>query len=256
MALWVRFDYQGTTGFGTASGNIVSIHEGNMFDNPQPTGKTLKLDEVSLLTPSIPTKMIALWNNFRMLAEKLGLSRPPEPLYLLKGGNSFFPHGQNIRKPSSYDGKVVFEGELGIVIGKQLTGADEEEAEAGIFGYTVVNDVTAAEIINRDNSFAQWVRAKSYDTFGVFGPVIATGIKPESLSVQTVLNGEERQNYPISDIVFPPVKLVSLISHDMTLMPGDVIACGTNVGVGSMKPGSLVEVTIDGIGTLSNTYAA
>ena len=256
MVHWVRFEYRGTTDFGTVSDGVVSIYEGNMFDSPQPTGKTVKLEEVNLLTPSQPTKMIALWNNFRMLAEKLGLSRPPEPLYLLKGGNSFFPHGQNIRKPTSYDGKVVFEGELGIVIGKQLTGVSETEAEAGIFGYTVVNDVTAAEIINRDTSFAQWVRAKSYDTFGVFGPVIAAGIKPDLLTVRTVLNGEERQHYPISDMVFQPVKLVSLLSHDMTLMPGDVIACGTNVGVGSMKPGSHVEVTIDGIGTLSNTYAA
>ncbi|MBU6460360.1 MAG: fumarylacetoacetate hydrolase family protein [Proteobacteria bacterium] len=256
MVHWVRFEYRGTVGFGTVADGIVSIHEGDMFNSPESTGKQVKLADVKILTPTEPTKMIALWNNFRMLAEKLGLSRPPEPLYLLKGGNSFFPHGQNIRKPLSYDGKVVFEGELGIVIGQRLSNVSEAQAEAGIFGYTVINDVTAAEIINRDSSFAQWVRAKSYDTFGVFGPVIASGIKPDALTVRTVLNGEERQNYPVSDMVFPPVKLVSLLSHDMTLLPGDVIACGTNVGVGSMKPGSLVEVTIDSIGTLSNTYAA
>ncbi|UCH52680.1 MAG: fumarylacetoacetate hydrolase family protein, partial [Pseudomonadota bacterium] len=105
-----------------------------------------------------------------------------------------------------------------------------------------------------DPTFAQWTRAKSFDTFGAFGPVIATDIDPMTVSVKTMLSGKERQNYPVSDIVFPPTQLVSLISQDMTLMPGDVIACGTSIGVGSMKPGSTVEIVIDGIGTLSNSY--
>jgi len=88
----------------------------------------------------------------------------------------------------------------------------------------------------------------------VFGPAIATGIDPSTLIVKTVLNEQERQNYPVADIIFPPAKLVSLVSQDMTLEPGDVIACGTSVGVGSMKPGSTVSVIIDGIGTLTNRF--
>ena len=107
-----------------------------------------------------------------------------------------------------------------------------------IFGYTCVNDVTAAEILNKDPGFAQWTRAKSFDTFGVFGPVIATDVDPNLLVVRTLLNDQERQNYPVSDAIFGPAALVSLISRDMTLEAGDVIACGTSVGVGSMKPGS------------------
>jgi 2-keto-4-pentenoate hydratase/2-oxohepta-3-ene-1,7-dioic acid hydratase in catechol pathway len=149
---------------------------------------------------------------------------------------------------------VVYEGELGIVIGKRCTAVAVADAPGYIFGYTCINDVTAAEILNKDATFAQWSRAKSFDTFGVFGPVIATGLDPSALVVRTILNGQERQNYPVADMIFSPLQLVSLISQDMTLEAGDVIACGTSVGVGSMKPGSSVSIVIDGIGTLSNRY--
>jgi 2-keto-4-pentenoate hydratase/2-oxohepta-3-ene-1,7-dioic acid hydratase in catechol pathway len=149
---------------------------------------------------------------------------------------------------------VVFEGELGIVIGKTATAVAEADALDHVFGYTCANDVTVADILNRDASFAQWVRAKGFDTFCPMGPVVATGLDPATLVVTTVLNGEERQNYPISDMRFSVQQLVSLISQDMTLNPGDVILCGTSVGVGSMKPGSQVEIGIDGIGTLSNRF--
>ncbi len=116
--------------------------------------------------------------------------------------------------------------------------------------------MTAVEIISKDPTFAQWVRAKSFDTFGVFGPVVTTGLDPEELVIKTVLNGQERQNYPVRDMIHSPRRLVSLISHDMTLHPGDVICCGTSLGVGSMKePSNIIEVTIDGIGTLSNVFA-
>jgi len=149
---------------------------------------------------------------------------------------------------------VVYEGELGIVIGRRARAISEADAPAHIFGYTCINDVTAAEILQKDPGFAQWTRAKCFDTFGVFGPVIATGIDPSKLFVRTILNEQERQNYPAADMIFPPARLVSLISQDMTLEAGDVIACGTSVGVGSMKPGSTVSIVIEGIGTLTNRY--
>jgi 2-keto-4-pentenoate hydratase/2-oxohepta-3-ene-1,7-dioic acid hydratase in catechol pathway len=117
-----------------------------------------------------------------------------------------------------------------------------------------VNDVTAAELLKKDPSFDQWSRAKGFDTFGVFGPVIATGLDPLALTIRLSLNGQERQNYPVADMVFPPARLVAMISRDLTLEPGDVIACGTSVGVGSMKPGSEVVVSIEGIGELANRY--
>ena len=188
-----------------------------------------------MLTPCVPSKMICLWNNFHALAARLGVAEPAEPLYFLKSPSAFLAHGETIRRPPSYSGNVVYEGELGIVIGKRCSNVSEDEAGDYIFGYTCVDDVTAADIITKDPTFAQWARAKSFDTFGVFGPVIATGLDPMGLSIRTVLDGKERQNYPVSDMIFPPHRLVSYLSRDMTLLPGDVIACGTSVGVSAMR---------------------
>ena len=255
MTLWIRFEHEGRVAYGTLQGEMVTRHEGDLFTAPRATAETVALAAVTLLTPTVPSKMIALWNNYHALAEKMGAAVPEEPLYFLKAPNSFLAGGRSVRRPASYAGKVVYEGELGIVIGRTCQAASEAEAEAAIFGYTCINDITAVELISKDPSFAQWVRAKSFDGFGVFGPAVATGLDPAGLSVKTVLNGQERQNYPVSDMIFPPRRLVSLLSHDMTLNPGDVVACGTSLGVGSMKePGNQVAVTIDGVGTLSTTY--
>ena len=190
------------------------------------------------------------------MAAKLDQAAPAEPLYFIKANGSYLGTGGTIRKPSSYDGKVVFEGELGVVIGTECRAVSEAASADHIFGYTCVNDVTAIGILGKDPSFQQWTRAKSFDTFGVFGPVVATGLDPSTLAIRTVLNDQERQHYPVSDLFFQPAQIVSAVSQDLTLHPGDVICCGTSVGVGSMKPGSTVEVTIDGIGTLRNRYEA
>ncbi|MGB7540998.1 MAG: fumarylacetoacetate hydrolase family protein [Burkholderiales bacterium] len=254
MPKWVRVSHQGKECFGTLDGGNVKVHAGSLFDNPRPSGETIPLSAAKLLTPIAPGKMVALVDNYRALVAKLNHAVPPEPLYFLKGNNSFLAHGETIRVPKFYSGKVVYEGELGIVIGRRASGVSEADAPKFIFGYTCINDVTAIEILNKDPGFAQWTRAKSFDTFGAFGPVIATDVDPGKLVVKTVLNDQERQNYPLSDIIFPPAKLVSLVSQDMTLEPGDVIACGTSVGVGSMKPGSTVSIVIDGIGTLTNRF--
>ena len=254
MTHWIRFEHGPRVGFGTLEGETIHVHEGDLFNAPRRTGETVRRAAVRLLTPCMPTKMVALWNNYRALAAKLGQAEPPEPLWFLKANSAFHPGEAPIRAPLSYEGKVVYEGELGIVIGRRASRVSEAEAPAHIFGYTCINDVTAIDILKKDASFDQWSRAKSFDTFGVFGPVIATGLDPATLVVRTVLNGQERQNYPVADAFFPPARLVSLISQDLTLEPGDVIACGTSVGVGSMKPGSEVAVTIEGIGTLTNRY--
>lgn len=255
MAQWLRFERDGAVGFGTLADGMVSVHQGSMFNAPTPTGEHVALDSVRLLAPAQPSKMVALWNNFRALGAKLGQAVPEEPLFFIKAASSYAGPGDTIRRPVGYDGKVVFEGELAIVIGAVCRNVSPEEAEAAIFGYTCVNDITAADILNKDPSFAQWTRAKSFDGFSPFGPVIATGLRPENLVVRTVLNGAERQNYPISDMVFPVATLVSLLSRDMTLMPGDLISCGTSLGVGAMRePSNIVEVTIEGIGTLRNQY--
>jgi len=254
MPRWMRVNHKGRDCFGTIEGDTLRVHSGNMFTGATATGESIPLAEAKLLTPTVPGKMVALVDNYHALVAKLGHAVPDEPLYFLKAGSSFLAGGETIRMPKSYSGKFIYEGELGVVVGTRLSQASEADAQAGIFGYTCINDVTAIEIIARNPGFAQWTRAKSFDTFGVFGPAIATSIDPSTLVVKTILNEQERQNYPVADIIFPPAKLVSLVSQDMTLEPGDVIACGTSVGVGSMKPGSTVSVIIDGIGTLTNRF--
>ena len=254
MAQWLRFKHHNKPGFGQLSGDQIQVHSGDMFADSQVTGETIPLAEVEIDIPCVPSKMIAMVDNFYALVTKLEHKVPAEPLYFLKGNNSFLANGKTIRTPKSYAGKVVYEGELGIVIGKHCHEVSESEAQQSIFGYTCINDVTAIEILNRDPGYAQWTRSKSFNTFGVFGPYITSGVDPMTLSIKTILNDQERQNYPISDMIFPPAKLVSLISQDVPLEPGDIIACGTSVGVGSMKPGSQVSIVIDGVGRLDNKF--
>lgn len=250
---WVRFLEGDTVRFGTLEGERVRTWHGNMFEYPVQGDRTVALADVRLLMPVQPTKVIALWNNFKALGQKLNLAAPPEPLYLVKTPNSYLDPGGTIRHPGG-GAKVVFEGELGIVIGRTCKQVSERDAMAHVFGFTCANDVTVADILHRDASFAQWVRAKGFDTFCPLGPAVATGLDPAKLRVRTLLNGEVRQDYPIADMRFSVAQLVSLISQDMSLLPGDVILCGTSVGVGSMKPGSTVQVEIAGIGTLSNRF--
>lgn len=248
---WVRFLLDGTESFGQLQGERVLEHRGSLFGDNAPTGRSVALQDVKLLAPVQPTKVIALWNNFGQLREKLQLGLPEEPLYLLKSPNSWSAHEAPIPLPRG-GGKVVFEGELGIVIGRRCASVSEADAPAHVFGYTCGNDVTLADVLNRDASFTQWTRAKGIDGFCPLGPAVATGLDPAALRVKTLLDGQVRQDYPISDMTFSVARLVSRISVDMTLLPGDVILCGTSVGVGSIKPGSLVEVEIEGIGRLAN----
>ncbi len=255
MADWVRFTHGETSGIGVLDGEDIIVHAGCMFAGARATGERLALASVTLEAPCRPSKIIALWNNFHGLAAKLGVAAPAEPLYLLKAPTTAAAPGATVRRPPAYDGKTVYEGELGIVIGKVASNISEDEAGGHIFGYTIVNDITAADILNKDPTFPQWARAKGFDDYGPFGPILTTISPPAGAHVRTVLNGVERQNYPLADMIFPPHRLVALLSRDMTLHPGDLIACGTSLGVGSMKDAvNQIEVSIDGIGTLRNVF--
>jgi 2-keto-4-pentenoate hydratase/2-oxohepta-3-ene-1,7-dioic acid hydratase in catechol pathway len=254
--LWIRYEAGGQTGFGLLDGESIEVCQGDMFGDFERTGQFLAVGDVITALPCMPSKFIGLWNNYHAQAAKQGLSIPTEPLYFIKAASSYCAHGQPFEAPESYDGRVVYEGELGLVIGKTCKNLSVEEAAEAIFGVTCVNDVTALDLLTRDASFAQWTRAKSFDTFGIFGPVIATGLDWRALSVRTMVNGRERQNYPCSDMIFSPAQIVSNLSREMTLMPGDLIACGTSLGVLPVKPGTVVEVSIDGIGVLRNTFAS
>lgn len=256
MQSWIRFRRaDGSVGYGLTEGDgndRVVEYDGPGYTGPQPTGAVHKLSELHLFAPCEPGKVVALWNNFHALARKLEKPVPTHPLFLIKPATSLAGPGDAVERPRSYDGKIVYEGELGIVIGKKARNVSVAEAASHIFGYTIVNDVTAAELIAADPNFPQWTRAKGFDTFGCIGPAIVPGFNWRAASVKTRLDGVERQNYPLSDMIFSPEEQVSRISQDLTLMPGDVIAVGTSLGVGSMKDGAVVEVSIEGIGSLVN----
>ena len=252
--IWACVEQGGRICMGVLQGDGLALYDREAFNGGKPSGEVIALDGARWLTPCRPTKMIALWNNFHAAAAKNGWATPPEPLYFLKSPNSYSAHLAPIPRPKSYAGRIVYEGELGIVIGAACTAVSPAGAADAIFGFTCINDVTALDLIASDPSFPQWTRAKGFDGFGVFGPVIATGLDPASLKVQTFVNGRERQNYPVSDMIFSPAEIVSRISRDMTLYPGDVIACGTSLGVLPMRDGAVVDVVIEGVGKLTNTF--
>lgn len=216
------------------------------------TDEAIPLAEVTLLAPVVPGKFIGLWNNFKAAAEKGGMEHPEHPLYFFKADTSVSGQGAEVVLPPAA-GRVVFEGELGIVIGKTCKNVTPEEASGAIFGYTCINDFTSLDVLFADPSFPQWTRAKSFDGFGVVGPVIETEIDWRALTIKVLVNERERQSYPAADMILPPKQIVSRLSHDMTLNPGDLIACGTSIGARPVKPGMAVDVVIDGIGRVGVT---
>ena len=215
-------------------------------------GAAMPVADVTLLAPVAPQKFIGLWNNFKAAAEKAGYDHPAHPLYFFKADTSLAGHGAQVELPASA-GRVVFEGELGIVIGKTCKNISEQDAHDAIFGYTCVNDFTSLDILFADPSFPQWTRSKSFDGFGVVGPVIDTDVNWQDLTVKVMVGGRERQSYPAADMILTPPQIVSLLSQDMTLNPSDLIACGTSIGARPVKAGMEVEVVIEGIGAVGVT---
>ena len=252
MSNWIRFTNNKISSFGILKDNIVTLYEGDMFNNPLKTDVTLKAEDVTIINPCKPSKMIAMWNNYQSLATEKGLSKPNNPLYLNKAVSCIIEQGDNIIRPKTYTENIFFEGELGIVIGKTCKDVSIEDSSEYIFGFTCINDVTAMDLVKKDPTFDQWTRSKSYDTFGIFGPCIATDIDPMALSVRTTVDGQIKQNYNTSDMFFNVYEIVSFLSHDMTLNPGDIIACGTNSGLGPMVSGETVTVSVSSIGQVVN----
>lgn len=215
---------------------------------PHRTGEVFPLEGVSWLVPSTASKVVAIGQNYRKHAEEMGKAVPVEPLIFMKPMTALNPHLSPIVLPPASQ-EVHHEAELALIIGKTLTRATEEQAAEAIFGVSCFNDVTARDIQKRE---VQHTRAKSYDTFACCGPWLVRGLDFSDLLVRCRLNGEEKQSGRTSDMVHGPAKLVSFISHVMTLLPGDIVSTGTPSGVGPMKAGDVVEVEIEGIGVLRN----
>ncbi len=254
MTNWVRFELNDNTHMGTLNGDQVSICSNTLFEEPVLTGETVSLSEVRLLAPYAPNSILALWNNFHERAAAEGQTIPATPLYFMKPVSSVIGPGDTIFRPRGHSGRVIFEAELGIVVGKQCSNISAAQADEHIFGYTCVNDVTAIEFLFEDKAFQQWTRSKGYDSFTPLGPCINTEIDPGGLNILAIQDGETRQDYPVTDMIYSPQQIVAMISEYQTLVPGDLICCGTSVGARTMKPGTEIQISIPGIGTLVNHF--
>ena len=211
--------------------------------------KVFTSDEVKILPPCVPTKIIAVGLNYRSHAEELNMEIPREPIIFFKPTSAIIGHLDYIVLPQ-ISKEVHYEGELGVIIKKTLYRPKTfKEIETAILGYTCFNDVTARDLQKRDK---QWTRSKSFNTFAPFGPWIETDIDPENATVITRVNREEKQRGNTKDLIFSIFDLIKFISNIMTLFPGDIIATGTPPGVGPIKAGDIVEVEIEGIGILKN----
>jgi 2-keto-4-pentenoate hydratase/2-oxohepta-3-ene-1,7-dioic acid hydratase in catechol pathway len=254
MTSWVSFNWKQQKHLGMLDGDNIDICSNALFDEPVLSGESVALSAVELLAPFQPNSILALWNNFHERAEAEGQTTPVTPLYFMKPVSSVIGPNATIYRPRDHAGRVIFEAELGIVIGSQCNGITVDQADEYIFGYTCVNDVTGIEFLFEDKAFQQWTRSKGFDTFTPIGPCINTAIDPAGLRILAIQNGEGRQDYPVSDMIFSPQQIVAMISTYQTLLPGDLICCGTSVGARTMKPGTEIEVSIPGIGTLVNPF--
>jgi 2-keto-4-pentenoate hydratase/2-oxohepta-3-ene-1,7-dioic acid hydratase in catechol pathway len=227
--------------------------QGGLEDSPTRRVDAIPLVQATLLAPVLPSKIICVGRNYRDHAAELNNEVPTEPLIFFKPPSSLLaPNGTIIRPKISQ--RVDYEGELGVVIGKQCHAlGDREDVRPFILGFTCVNDVTARDLQKKDG---QWTRAKGFDTFCPVGPVVSTEVDPwAGVSIETRINGEVRQSGNTRDFIFALDVVIRYIAEIMTLMPGDLISTGTPAGVGAMSDGDSVEISVEGIGTLTNVVS-
>jgi 2-keto-4-pentenoate hydratase/2-oxohepta-3-ene-1,7-dioic acid hydratase in catechol pathway len=251
MARIVRFrdPADDTPVYGLVDGDRIEVIEPHPFTYHRPTGSSHALEDVRLLAPVLPSKIVCVGRNYRDHAAELGNEIPDEPLLFLKPSTAVIGPFETIRYPTQHTGEVHHEGELAVVIGRLVSQVDPGAAAAAIHGFTCANDVTARDLQRSDD---QWTRAKGFDTFCPLGPAIATDIDPGGVRVRTFVDDELRQDGTTADLVFDVATLVSYVSEVMTLLPGDVLLTGTPAGVGPILPGQTVRIEIDGIGILEN----
>jgi len=244
----VRFWDGNKVSYGSLEDDIVWSIEGNLYGNYSLSNKSLNLNEVQLLAPCEPTKVICIGLNYHDHAKEMNLPIPKEPIIFLKPPSSITGPGTNIVYPSQCT-RLDYEAELAIVMGSVTKNIEPEDAMDNVLGYTCSNDVTARNLQPKDG---QWAMAKSFDTFCPIGPYIATDVSASDLNIKLMLNGEVKQNSNASQMIFSVPFLVSYLSKIMTIFPGDVILTGTPPGVGPMEPGDVVTIEIENIGKLTN----
>lgn len=225
---------------------------------PPPAGAPRALADLELLPPLVPNTVLGIGLNYRDHAAETGAAVPSEPLVFAKLTSSLVGAAADVVRPG-YTAELDYEGELAVVIGRRARGVAPADALAYVFGYAVMNDVSARD---RQRAEPQWIRAKGGDTFGPLGPWVTTADEvpdPQALAIRTHVNGELRQDGRTADMVFPVAELIAWCSASFTLEPGDVITTGTPAGVGVartpaafLQPGDVVRVEIDGLGALEN----
>jgi len=243
----VRLLFGGDCRYGLADETTVTLLTDEPFAAWEPDG-LLPLAEANLLPPVAPTKVVCVGLNYRPHITEMGLRFPTEPIIFLKPSTSVIGPGAPIPIPEGV-GRVDYEAELGVVIGRRTHRASAEEAAANILGFTCGNDVTARDLQTVDG---QWSRAKGFDGFCPVGPWVATDVDPSDLLLECYVNGERKQSARTSEMLFDPFELVSFASQVMTLVPGDVVLTGTPGGIGPLHCGDTVEVRIEGVGSLVN----
>lgn len=251
----VRFSIRGKIKYGILEDELIRSISGNPFRYFEGSRRLVELQgdvypvsKVKLLAPCLPSKIVGLGLNYPSHAEETRLPIPTVPLIFLKPSTAVIGPFEPIVLPR-HSRRVDYEGELAVVIGRRAKNVLQAEARHYILGYTCINDVSE-RYAQKENG--QWTRAKGFDTFAPLGPWIETDVAPEKLRLETYVNGELRQSASTADLIFGVDELVSFISGVMTLLPGDVIATGTPAGIGPLRPGDIVEVKIDQIGTLTN----
>lgn len=247
---FTRFSIESETYSGVLKDDTVRAIKGDMFGEWEYTGEKFSASDVKFLAPLIPTDIIGIGANYVTSIENLPKEQPEIPVFFFKPSSSVIGPEENIVIPNGIE-QVKFESELAIVIGKEAKNVTEADVLDYVFGYTVGNDVTAPQFFHQDG---HWTVGKSFDTFTPLGPVIETEIDPFNVKVQAFLNGVEKQNSPTELMIVPIRRMVSYLSHVMTLQPGCVILTGSPVGAEMVGSDDVIECTIKEIGILRNTF--
>jgi 2-keto-4-pentenoate hydratase/2-oxohepta-3-ene-1,7-dioic acid hydratase in catechol pathway len=243
-----RFGDRIATGAVEHGSDEVRVLKGTFFEDPLPTGEVVPLDDVHLLAPVLPSKLVCLARNYAAHAAEWGLDVPEEPMLFLKPSTAVIGPGDPIQLlPISR--RIDYEGELAVVIGRLARDVRAEDAGKYILGYTCANDVTLRDLQKKDD---QWARAKGFDGSCPLGPWIETDLDPTDVTIRTRLNGEVRQQASTTQMIHGVATLVEYVTTFMTLLPGDAILTGTPEGVGKLADGDVVEVEVEGIGVLRN----
>lgn len=246
-----RFSNGAEPRYGIVDGPELVVLKGHPLSGFDTTGERVPLKDVKLLAPTIPSKVICIGKNFAEHAAEIGEEATLEPLIFFKPSSSIVGHGDAIVLPEQ-SSQVELEAELTIVMGRLAKDVSEEDALDFVFGYTIANDVTARDLQLTDG---QWARSKAFDTFCPLGPWIETEFLPEGQVVESRINGEVRQHSSITKMTHNIRTIISHVSKNMTLLPGDIILTGSPAGISVIISGDLVECEIEGIGVLSNTVS-